>query len=336
MSILNTYKTIDSFVKIEKEFKEDLSKVEKHLELMIKNQPTWFQDVINHLVKAGGKRIRPLLVCLSYSLVSDKPINPNTIIMSAISEFVHTATLFHDDVIDDGKERRGKPTANVIYGNHTAILSGDFILGKVFQELDNIDNPKVLTSMIQTVVKLVEGEIHQMDMKKKDFVSFEDYERLIYLKTASLFEWSMMAGGYGAEVDKETIEKLRKMGNHIGNIFQIVDDILDYTGSSILGKKRLQDFSQGKITLPLLFLFKKDVAFFHEWKNLLQSENEYELEKFGKKIISIIKKDDIQIEMKDYLQKEIDGIRDTLATFSDSKYKNYMNDLINFLISRMS
>ncbi|MFN8671202.1 MAG: polyprenyl synthetase family protein [Candidatus Sericytochromatia bacterium] len=336
MSIFNTYKTIDGFVKIEKEFKTDLLKVEKQLDLLIEKQPEWFQEVINHLVKAGGKRIRPLLVFLSYSLVSKKELDNTVILLAALAEFVHSATLFHDDVIDDGVERRGKPTANKIYGNHTAILSGDFILGKVFQEINLINNPKILTEMIDTVVKLVDGEIHQMDMKRKDFVSFEDYERLIYLKTASLFEWCMTAGGYSANVDNKTIEDLRKIGNHIGKIFQIVDDILDYTGSNLLGKKRLQDFSQGKITLPLLFVFKSDINLFHEWKTLIRENNESNLEKFGKKIISIIGKDILQKEMKDYLQKEIDGIKETINIFENSKYKSFMNDLIEFLIARMT
>lgn len=336
MSILNTYKSIDSFVKIEKAFKPQLLEVEEYLDVIIQDQPEWFKDVVNHLVKAGGKRIRPLLVCLSYAMVSKEAFNKNIIVMAAIAEFVHTATLFHDDVIDEGQERRGKPTANKMYGNHTAILSGDFILGKVFQELNNLGNPQVLTSIIETVVKLIDGEIFQLDMKKKDMVSFEDYERLIYLKTSSLFEWSMTAGGYGTGSDDETIARLMKLGNHIGKIFQIVDDILDYTGSKILGKERLQDLSQGKITLPLLFLFEYDPSYLHEWKSLLDTTDESKFDAFGSKIISIIKKENIQKKMNDYLQKEISEIRATLALFEKSKYTEYMSDLINFLVSRMS
>lgn len=336
MSIVNTYKSIDSFVKIEKAFKPQLLKVEEYLDVIIQDQPEWFKNVINHLVKAGGKRIRPLLVCLSYAMVSKEDFKKDIIVMAAIAEFVHTATLFHDDVIDEGQERRGKPTANKMYGNHTAILSGDFILGKVFQELNNLGNPQVLTSIIETVVKLIDGEIFQLDMKKKDFVSFADYERLIYLKTSSLFEWSMTAGGYGAGADAETIARLMKLGNHIGKIFQIVDDILDYTGSKILGKERLQDFSQGKITLPLLFLFEYDPSYLHEWKALLNTHDESKFDAFGNKIIAVIKKENIQKKMSAYLQKEISEIRETLSLFEKSKYTEYMNDLINFLVSRMS
>lgn len=336
MSIVNTYKSLDSFIKIEKAFKSDLNNVELHLDKMIEDQPKWFQDVVNHLVKAGGKRIRPLLVLLSYSLVTEDKINSNAIISASLSEFVHTATLFHDDVIDDGKERRGKPTANIMYGNHTAILSGDFILGKVFQELDKLNIPKLLSEMIFTVSKLVEGEVHQMDMKEKDFVTFADYERLIYLKTASLFEWSMVAGGYTSNQTTETIEMLRKMGNHIGRIFQIVDDILDYTGNAILGKKRLQDFNQGKITLPLLFLFESDEKYFYEWKSCIANNDEASLEKIGKTFIKRIREDDIQEKMKAYLQKDIDGIKSIVNSLPESKSKSFINDLIDFLVSRMS
>src|SRR5205085_6507003 len=115
MSVVDTYKSLDSFVRLEKAFKEELKKVEIYLTDTINDQPQWFQDVVNHLIQAGGKRIRPLLVCLSYSLVSDKKITNDGIIMAALSEYVHSATLFHDDVIDEGEVRRGKPTVNKVY-----------------------------------------------------------------------------------------------------------------------------------------------------------------------------------------------------------------------------
>lgn len=337
MSIVKNYKTLDSFVKLENAFRKDLDKVEIYINNVVKDQPVWFQEVINHLVQAGGKRIRPLLVCLSYSLVSDnKPIDEKTISLAGLAEYVHNATLFHDDVIDDGHERRGKPTVNKVYGNHTAVLGGDFILGKVFLELHKLNKPEALGAMIDTVSKLIDGEIHQMDMKNKERVTLEDYEKLIYLKTASLFEWSMVAGGYAADKDEATILVLRKMGFHIGRIFQIVDDILDYTGSNILGKKRLQDFYQGKITLPLLFLFKKDENYYYQWKSMLDNTNVKSAEKISDDFIKRIKKDDLQKEMLSYLQNDVDQIRVILGALPHSQYHQYMNNLIDFLVSRMS
>lgn len=336
MSIVKNYKTLDSFVKIENAFKDDLKKVETYIEYVVQDQPQWFQEVINHLVQAGGKRIRPLLVCLSYSLVSNnKPLDENAIVLAGIAEYVHTATLFHDDVIDDGHERRGKPTVNKVYGNHTAVLGGDFILGKVFSELNKLHKPEVLSTMIDTVSKLIDGEIHQMDMKNKKRVTLEDYEKLIYLKTASLFEWSMVAGGYAANKDEDTILTLRKMGFHIGRVFQIVDDILDYTGSNILGKKRLQDFYQGKITLPLLLLFKKDENYFYEWDSMIQGTNARSAEKISDDFIKRIKKEDLQKEMLSYLQNDVEEIKTILGVLPASPYHQYMNNLIDFLVSRM-
>ncbi len=335
MSVVNTYKSLDSFVRLEKAFKKELGQVEEYLIQIIKDQPQWFQEVVSHLIQAGGKRIRPLLVFLSYSLVSETKINKDAVIMAALSEFVHTATLFHDDVIDEGQERRGKPTVNKMYGNHTAILGGDFILGKVFQELNRLNKPEVLSEMIDTVAKLVEGEIYQMDIKRKPSVTFENYERLIYLKTASLFEWCMVAGGCAADKDKEITILLKKMGNHIGRIFQIVDDILDYTGSNILGKKRLQDFYQGKITLPLLFLFNIENSYFTQWKNLVNNKDETGLEIMSKEFTERIKKSDIQAEMKFYLQKDINSIQEIIQQLPKSSYHEHINSLISFLVSRM-
>jgi octaprenyl-diphosphate synthase len=336
MSVVDTYKSLDSFVRLEKAFKEELNKVESYLTDTIKDQPQWFQEVVNHLVQAGGKRIRPLLVCLSYSLVSDKKMTGDAVIMAALSEYVHSATLFHDDVIDEGEERRGKPTVNKVYGNHTAVLGGDFILGKVFQELNKLNKPQALSLMIDTVAKLVQGEIHQMDMKKKFSATFDDYERLIYLKTASLFEWSTTAGGIAAGQDDLKLVLLKSMGNHIGRIFQIVDDILDYTGSNILGKKRLQDFYQGKITLPLLFLFKMENTYFGQWKEAVNSNDKKGLEALSKTFMNRIKKPDIQSEMRFYLQKDVNGIRNIIEQLPESPYQEYVNDLINFLVSRMA
>jgi octaprenyl-diphosphate synthase len=336
MSVVDTYKSLDSFVRLEKAFKEELNKVEIYLTDSIKDQPQWFQDVVNHLVQAGGKRIRPLLVCLSYSLVTDKKINDDAIVMAALSEYVHNATLFHDDVIDEGEERRGKPTVNKVYGNHTAVLGGDFILGKVFQELNKLNRPQALSVMIETVAKLVQGEIHQMDMKREFSVTFADYEKLIYLKTASLFEWSTIAGGIAAGQEAETLELLKGMGNHIGRIFQIVDDILDYTGSNIIGKKRLQDFYQGKITLPLLFLFNYEDSYYSQWKEAVHSKDKKALESLSKLFINRIKKPDIQSEMRLYLKKDVNGIRDIITRLPASAYQEYVNDLINFLVARMA
>lgn len=336
MSAVDTYKSLDSFVRLEKAFKDELNKVETYLTDTINDQPQWFQEVVNHLVQAGGKRIRPLLVCLSYSLVSGKKITNDGIIMAALSEYVHNATLFHDDVIDEGEVRRGKPTVNKVYGNHTAVLGGDFVLGKVFQELNKLNNPQALSLMIDTVAKLVQGEIHQMDMKKNFSATFDDYEKLIYLKTASLFEWSTVAGGIAANQDAPVLELLKSMGNHIGRIFQIVDDILDYTGSNILGKKRLQDFYQGKITLPLLFLFNLEDTYFAQWKEAVNSKDKKGLEALSKTFTGRIRKNDIQSEMRFYLQKDVNGIKNIMVRLPDSPYQEYVNDLINFLVARMS
>jgi octaprenyl-diphosphate synthase len=333
MSILNTYKSIDSFVKIEQEFKLYLENSNKILIDFASDKPKWFQDVLNHLLLAGGKRIRPIITFLSYSLFSKEKINDECILMSAIAEYVHTATLLHDDVIDEGKERRGLPAVNVVYGNHTAVLGGDFILGKVFIELRNYKDE--LFEMIDTVSKLVEGEIYQMDMKHKDKVSLDDYEKLIYLKTASLFEWASISGGYSAKVSKGDIELLRKLGNHVGKIFQIVDDILDYTGNNILGKKRLQDFYQGKITLPLIFLFQENNTSFLEWKGLIKNNAKQELDKLAKDFINKIKKDDFQNKMKNYLETDINSIKKIISQIPKTKFNDYINDLINFLLSRI-
>ncbi|GIW21789.1 MAG: octaprenyl-diphosphate synthase [Candidatus Sericytochromatia bacterium] len=332
MSVLNTYKSIDSFVKIEKAFKPYLEESEKLLINFASDKPIWFQNVLNHLLLAGGKRIRPIIVFLSYSLLTNENINSNCILMSAIAEYVHTATLLHDDVIDEGKERRGLPTVNLVYGNHTAVLGGDFILSKVFRELRNFKNE--LFEMINTVSKLVEGEIHQMDMKNKDSINLEDYEKLIYLKTASLFEWCTVAGTYSCN-KLEYTELFRNLGNHIGRIFQIVDDILDYTGNNILGKKRLQDFYQGKITLPLIFLFQEDNYSFVQWKTLVKNNDLEKLEKLGKDFSNRIKEEDIQIKMKNYLEKDIISIKNVVSQIPKTKYHDYVNDLISFLVSRI-
>jgi len=335
--MINTYKSMDYFIKIEKDFHNDLQNIEKILDKMIENEPLWFREVIEHLLKAGGKRIRPLLVCLSSSLVSNQ-VNDKAIKMAAIVEFVHNASLLHDDVIDEGLERRGKPTVNKIYGNRMAVLGGDFILSKVFSELLKLNSPDALYAMIEAIEKLVAGEILEADLEKRDKekITFDEYNKLIYLKTSSLFEWTMTAGGYSCEKSEDIINSLKDIGNHIGKIFQIVDDILDYTGSKVFGKKTFQDFSQGKVTLPLLFLFKEDKEYLSKWKKVLENKDEKELEKVGKEFLKRINKPDIQLEMNNYLQKEVDGIRNILVNkFSNSKYIEHFDGLVKFLVARI-
>ena len=146
----------------------------------------------------------------------------------------------------------------------------------------------------------------------------------------------MTAGGYSCNAPENIINSLKDIGNHIGRIFQIVDDILDYTGSKVFGKETFKDFYQGKVTLPLLFLFKEEKEYLYKWKEVLENNSHNEQDKLAKEFLKRINKPDIQLAMNNYLQTEVDGIRNILVNnFSDSKYIEHFDGLVKFLVARI-
>ena len=209
-------------------------------------------DQIGHyIVSAGGKRIRPRLLLLFAQAFGFH--GPERLELAAVVEFIHTATLLHDDVVDESSLRRGRATANALFGNAASVLVGDFLYSRAFQMMVGIGRPRVLPVLADATNVIAEGEVLQlMNMHDAD-LAIDDYLQVIRFKTAKLFEASARLGAILGEADASTEEACADYGRCIGTAFQLVDDLLDYEGDSqALGKNVGDDLREGKPTLPVL------------------------------------------------------------------------------------
>ena len=205
-----------------------------------------------YIVNSGGKRLRPLLSVLAAKSVGYQ--GSDHLKLAAIVEFIHTASLLHDDVVDESTMRRGRQTANAMFGNSASVLVGDFLYTRSFQMMTELNSLKVLSILADTTNVLAEGEVMQLMNLNEPDTSEENYMRVIYCKTARLFEAATQLGGVLNKVDESIELALGEYGKYLGTAFQIADDLLDYTADAEeLGKNIGDDLAEGKPTLPLIY-----------------------------------------------------------------------------------
>ncbi len=227
---------------------DDLIWIESSLSQAVSSGPAPGSDAARHLVVRGGKRVRPIALLLSAACFGG--INEKARELAVVSELVHSATLLHDDVIDEGMERRGAPTARLAWGNGVSVLAGDLLLVNALDRTAR-HAPEVMPDLIATLKRLVEGEIVQLRGRSELDVTEATYERILKDKTASLFSWATRIGARIAGASPADQERLAGFGERIGIAFQLVDDVLDYSGEQS-GKSLLADLREGKLTLPLV------------------------------------------------------------------------------------
>lgn len=233
---------------IEELLRDDLSWVEQALRASVERGPSPGTDAARHLVLRGGKRIRPVTLLLAAACFGPIPAAARE--LAVVAELIHSATLLHDDVADEGTERRGAPTSRLLFGNAVSVLSGDLLLVNALERTLDVA-PSEMPGLVATVRQLVDGEIIQLRGRTELDVSETTYERVLRGKTASLFAWAARVGarlGGGSELDQA---RLARFGERMGIAFQLVDDVLDYAGERS-GKTLLADLREGKLTLPLV------------------------------------------------------------------------------------
>ena len=213
-------------------------------------------EVSNYLVSSGGKRIRPvicILIAKTFNYSGEELIK-----LASSIELLHSATLIHDDVVDQSQIRRGKESIHNKWDNAHGVLVGDFVYSKAFQLMASFDNSRIIKTLADSTNKISEGEVLQLSLKNKDILSEEDYFEIINRKTAELFKCAAVTAGILSSCDKDQINGLARFSSSLGISFQIQDDILDYFGKEELtGKKVGKDFEEGKFTLPVLIALKK-------------------------------------------------------------------------------
>jgi octaprenyl-diphosphate synthase len=237
----------------------DMLQVDSVIQRRLASDVAMINQIAHYIISAGGKRIRPMLVLLFSKALGFT--GPERHELAATVEFIHTATLLHDDVVDESALRRGRQTANALFGNAASVLVGDFVYSRAFQMMVSVNRMRVLDVLADATNVIAEGEVLQlMNMHDPD-LQVEDYLRVIRFKTAKLFEASARLGAVLANADRAVEESCADYGRSLGTAFQLVDDLLDYEGAtSQLGKNVGDDLREGKPTLPLLLAMERGTA----------------------------------------------------------------------------
>lgn len=238
---------------------DDMAKVNETIHAQLNSDVSLINQLGFYIVSGGGKRIRPLLAVLSARALGYQGDAHTT--SAAFIEFIHTATLLHDDVVDESDMRRGKATANAAFGNAASVLVGDFIYTRSFQMMTELGSLKILKLMSDAVNVIAEGEVQQLMNCNDPDTTEESYMQVIYSKTARLFEAATQIGAILNDASPEIELALQNYGKYLGTAFQLIDDVMDYTSDGEeMGKNVGDDLAEGKPTLPLLYAMKNGTA----------------------------------------------------------------------------
>ena len=294
-------------------------------------------EIASYLILSGGKRLRPLLTSCSFRLFEKNTIeNINHIGLAAAVEFIHAATLLHDDVIDESKKRRGNLSVNEVWGNKTSVLVGDFLFSRAFQLMAKYGNTAVLKLLSDTSVTISEGEMLELSNDKDPTINEDLYYDVINGKTASLFSAACQVGGMSAQGSDKEVEYLKSFGANFGMSFQLIDDAIDYSSSNIvLGKNIGDDFKEGKVTLPIILAYlRSNKAEKDFWKktivHLKQEKDDFH------HAINIIKKYDCIEDTIDRARHFANVAIDSLGSFKDNNYKIGLINLIQSSLNRLN
>jgi octaprenyl-diphosphate synthase len=286
----------------------------------------------HHLIDSGGKRLRPMLTIAAAKMIGCK--DPGYVTMAAAVEFMHTATLLHDDVVDESDVRRGKKTARLVWGNQASVLVGDFLLGQAFRMMVDVGSLAGLRILSHAAAVIAEGEVMQLAAAKNIATTEDNYLAIIDAKTAALFAAAAEVGPALAGRPEAEQAALRSYGRNLGIAFQLVDDALDYAGDpSRLGKSVGDDFREGKITLPVILALKRaneaERAFWH--RALVDGDaGDANLAE----ALSLVKRHRSIEATFDRARIYGAKARDALAVFPDSSPRQALLDVVEFCISR--
>jgi octaprenyl-diphosphate synthase len=296
------------------------------------SEVTMIPEVANHLISSGGKRLRPMLTLATAALSGYR--GDGHVKLAASVEFMHTATLLHDDVVDESDMRRGKPAARMVWGNEASVLVGDFLLGQAFKMMVEVGSLRALDILSTAAAVIAEGEVMQLAAAKNTSTTEDEYLAVIRAKTAELFAAACEVGPVIAERPKAEQAAARAYGMNLGIAFQLVDDALDYGGTAQkLGKNVGDDFREGKITLPVVLAFRRGTeeerAF---WKRALVegaiAEGDLET------AIGLMTKHGALADTIERARHYGDMANDALALFPKDGVKQALTEAVDFCIAR--
>ena len=312
--------------------KSSLKRVEREISKNIKDEEKLITLTAGHLIKAKGKKIRPLLTLLVSKMLNYK--GNADVTLAVCIEFIHNATLLHDDVIDTGKIRRGKLSANQIWGNKVSVLVGDYLLSRAFKLMVKNKSLKLLEILSQTSLILARGQIQDVGNNQNVNLTEKKYLSIIDAKTAELFRISCFLPTIITDQDKRTQKIFNDFGFNFGMAFQLSDDVLDYFGdSSKMGKSVGKDFFEGKVTYPVIHCFKKS-----DKKSKKIIAKLFFKRKRSKKdlalILDLMKKTYPYKSSIEFVRKYAEKAKTNINKFEGNKYKVYLDELVDHLIIR--
>jgi octaprenyl-diphosphate synthase len=312
--------------------RDDMNRVNEMILSRTGSDVTMIPEVAQHLISSGGKRLRPMLTLATAQLAG---ANGNGHIrLAAAVEFMHTATLLHDDVVDESDLRRGKPSARKVWGNEASVLVGDFLLGQAFRMMVEVGSLPCLDVLSTAAAVIAEGEVMQLAAAKNTATTEDDYLAVIRSKTAALFAAAAEVGPLLAETDEAQRRACRSYGMNLGVAFQLIDDALDYGGSGAkLGKNVGDDFREGKITLPVVLAFRRgsdeERGF---WKSALEQGQNDDTQL--SRAVELLRKHRALEDTVERARHYGEVAKDALALFPASPMREALGDVVDFCINR--
>lgn len=309
---------------------EDMKAVDAVIRARLHSEAALVSQVSEYIIAAGGKRLRPLLMILAAGACGAR--GPVVHELAAVLEFIHTATLLHDDVVDESRLRRGRSTANAAFGNAAAVLVGDFLYSRAFQMMVSVGDMRVMQVLSEATNVIAEGEVLQLMNVRDPDVSEEAYVHVIRYKTAKLFEAAGRLGALAGQADDCTQGALAAYGMHLGTAFQLIDDVLDYSGDlASTGKNLGDDLAEGKSTLPLIHAMRAGTE---AQRALVRRAIETGGEDGFEPVARVIHETGALDYARAAAEREAGVARDAIAALPGSQYKESLLDLPAFAVGR--
>ena len=310
---------------------EEWSLLDQEIEKQLSRDIELIDNISQYIVNSSGNRIRPLIVLLSARACGASDLN-RIVKAAAMIEFIHTATLLHDDVVDNSDSRRGIKTAHQSFGNESTILVGDFLYSRAFQIMVQINHMGIMEVMSDATNTIAEGEVLQLINSGNPKINKEQYLEVIYRKTGKLFEAAMVVGGLLSNQSQTVLNTLQLFGKELGMAYQIVDDVLDYSSSfEIMGKDVGDDLAEGKVTLPMIYTLERAMPDIQEMigQAILNKDS-----KNADKIIgSIQSTGSIASSVNDAKEKTEFALH-SIQSLDNSKYKTALTNLAEIILHR--
>ncbi len=308
----------------------DMKAVDSVIQNSLRSEVSLINTIGEHIINSGGKRLRPALVLISSGIFGE--IKSQQHELAAIVEFIHTATLLHDDVVDESQLRRGKSTANHLFGNAASVLVGDFLYSRAFQMMVKLQNMRVMEILSEATNIISEGEVLQLLNVHNADVTEQGYLKVIHFKTAKLFEAAARLGAVMSNANSKDENALGTYGMHLGTAFQLIDDVLDLSGDvNQIGKNLGDDLSEGKPTLPLLIALNRgDATQAATIRNAIEKGGLDELPA----VLAAVQATDALNYVRQLAEKEVNLSCDAIAYLPDSTHKTALINLAKFAVKR--